>query len=73
MKKFISLVAVATLLISAVSCREMEEISNVSENQNLRLSAKVKKDSVEVNSTSENTTTVENLPKDPPDKDGHNW
>ena len=33
MKKFISFVALATLLFSAIGCREAEQISDFSENQ----------------------------------------
>ncbi|WP_295677693.1 hypothetical protein, partial [uncultured Empedobacter sp.] len=60
MKKFISLVALATLLISAVSCREAEQIADLQENPNLsakvmnvsdqdqKLGRKIKKDKFEL-------------------------
>ena len=71
MKKFISLVALATLLISAVSCREAEQITDLKESQSFNLSAKVAQDSVVINSST--NTPAENTPKDPPVKDGHDW
>lgn len=70
MKKFISLVAMATILFSAVSCRESEEISGSLVER--KLSARVYSDSTKV-ITSDYNPTVENEPKDPPVKDGQGW
>lgn len=73
MKKFISFVALATLLFSAIGCREAEQISDFSENQNLKFAAKTVNDSANIQTNAENNTKMENTPKDPPVKDGHNW
>lgn len=48
MKKFISFVALATLLFSAIGCREAEQISDFSENQNLKFAAKTVNDSANI-------------------------
>ncbi len=73
MKKFISLVALATLLISAISCRETEQMADLQENPNssakvINLAENVNfaKDSIYVSTTNDET-------KDPPVKDGQGW
>lgn len=73
MKKFISLVALATILISAVSCREAEQIADLPENPNL--SAKVMNVSENGNFAKDSiyVATANSETKDPPDRDGHNW
>ena len=71
MKKFISLVLITTLLFSA-SCREAEQISDFTEDQDLRLSKKLIKDSTVVISTTQVTNTND-VTKDPPVRDGHDW
>lgn len=48
MKKFISFVALATLLFSAIGCREAERISDFYENQDLKFAAKTVSDSANI-------------------------
>ena len=73
MKKFISMVALATILISTVSCREAEQITDLRKNQNL--SAKVMNTSENGNFAKDSiyVATANSETKDPPDRDGHNW
>lgn len=73
MKKFISLVALATLLISAVSCREAEQITDLQEN--LNPSAKIVNLSENVNFAKDSiyVSTANSETKDPPVKDGQGW
>ncbi|MEC5395248.1 hypothetical protein [Bergeyella sp. RCAD1439] len=73
MKKFISLVALATLLFSAISCREAEQISDLQEDQNL--SAKIMNASENRNIANDSiyVSTTNSETKDPPVKDGQGW
>lgn len=72
MKKFILLVSLAALLISAVSCREAEQMTDLQENQNL--SAKVMNVSENGNPTKDSiyVSTANSETKDPR-KDGQGW
>ena len=67
------MVALATILISTVSCREAEQITDVQESQNL--SAKVMNVSENGNFAKDSiyVATANSETKDPPDRDGHNW
>ncbi len=72
MKKFISLVALATLLVSAFSCREAEQITDLQENQNL--SAKVMNTSENGNFAKDSTyVSTANSETNDPRKDGQGW
>ncbi|MBT0549577.1 hypothetical protein [Riemerella anatipestifer] len=72
MKKFISLVALATLLFSAVSCREAEQISDLQEDQNL--SAKVMNVSENGNFAKDSIyVSAANSETNDPRKDGQGW
>ncbi len=73
MKKFISLVALATLLISAVSCREAEQIADLQDSQDLSAKVMNASENSSLAKDSANTPTVNDETKDPPDRDGHNW
>lgn len=72
MKKFISMVALATILISAVSCREAEQITDVQESQNL--SAKVMNVSENGNFAKDSIyVSTANSETNDPRKDGQGW
>lgn len=75
MKKFISWVAAVAVLVSVVSCREAEELTAIPETN--YVSAKLKKDSLEIkteNHTSLDTSnTVNDAEGDPPKKDEIKW
>lgn len=68
MKKFISCVTAATIMLSVISCREAEELAVLPVKQNS--TAKVENNSVRYNAT----TIVEiDKKKVPPVKDRHHW
>lgn len=72
MKKFISMVALATILISTVSCREAEQITDVQESQNL--SAKVMNVSENGNFAKDSIyVSTANSETNDPRKDGQGW
>lgn len=72
MKKFISCVAAATIVLSVISCREAEEMAELSVKQNS--TAKLKNNSVRYNATTDDIAIVEiDKKKDPPVKDGDDW
>ncbi|AZA88340.1 hypothetical protein EG349_16965 [Chryseobacterium shandongense] len=76
MKKFISWVSAVAVFVSVISCREAEELTTTpDEIQNQSISAKVKKDSVGINSNSSNeSSSLEAQESDPPPKnDGIKW
>lgn len=72
MKKFISLVALATLLVSAFSCREAEQITDLQQSQNL--SAKVMNVSENGNFAKDSIyVSTANSETNDPRKDGQGW
>ena len=75
MKKFISWVAVVAILVSVVSCREAEELTDVPETN--YVNAKLKKDSLVIKtenpSSLASSNTVDDVAGDPPKKDEIKW
>lgn len=70
MKKFISWVSVITVFVSAISCREAEDLTKIpDEIQKQSISAKVEKDSTGVtNPTTIKSDSLEGQKSDPPPK-----
>lgn len=72
MKKFISWVSAIVVLVSIVSCREAEELSTIPDGmQNHSIAAKIKEDSISVQSATlppNGTSLSDGQEGDPPPK-----
>lgn len=76
MKKFISLITFSAVVFSALSCREVEELSVAPEEvQTPLIKAKVQMDTVEVKkeSSSSSDSSTSNLEESDPPKDKIKW
>lgn len=73
MKKFIPCGVAVIVLLSAISCREIENATDISEEPTYKtaLTSKVKKDSLDTKKESDPSEEKANDP--PPTKDGIKW